>query len=240
MSNKNKSTTSIQRPSLLKYIGEHFRVWGELWRSYRFNKNYQAQKQGDGHPVLVIPGFLGSDWSTKRVRVFLTKLGYKTYGWGLGKNLGDISQLNILVQQIEQLYKEHQTPVSLLGWSLGGVYARQLAKENPALIRQVITMGSPFAGINEPNNAAWLYRIINRGRAVAEADKKWLKDIPAPAPVPTTAIYSKSDGIVPWEACIEAKEDALHQNVEIDGCHFGLGHNPEVWLILEERLSVRS
>lgn len=225
----------IKRPSVIKYIAEHFRVFSELRQSYKFEKTYQPKTKGDGHPVLVIPGFMGSDWSTGRVRKFIENLGYTTYGWELERNYGDISKLNVLLKRIEALHDQHQAQVSLLGWSLGGVYARQLAKARPELIRQILTMGSPFAGINEPNNAAWLYRLINKNRVVAEADKKWMHDIAAPAPVPTTAIYSKSDGIVHWKTCME-QEDDIHQNVEIKGGHFGLGHNPEVWLIIEDRL----
>jgi len=228
---------TIQRPSLFKYVSEHIKVWGELGRSFKFRRTYKPTTKGDGHPVLVIPGFLGSDYSTGRVRRFLKKLGYTPYGWGLDRNLGDISKLNVLLEKAEKLYNIHGEKVSLLGWSLGGVYARQIAKAKPEIIRQVITMGSPFAGIDQPNNAKWLYDLINKGKVVSEADKeKWMKDIAAPAPVPTTAIYSKNDGIVPWQACMEQTVDAIHQNVRIEGCHFGLGHNPEVWLILEDRL----
>ncbi len=227
----------IKRPSFLKYIGEHFRVWNELRKSFYFRRSYKPVTKGDGHPVLILPGFLGSDLSTGRVRRFLKKLGYTPYGWDLERNLGDISKLNILLERIETLYEKHGEKVSLLGWSLGGVYARQLAKAKPDLIRQIITMGSPFAGINEPNNAKWLFDLINRGKEIAKEDKeKWMVDISAPAPVPTTAIYSKNDGIVPWQACMEPIVDAIHQNIRIEGCHFGLGHNPEVWLILEDRL----
>ncbi len=230
-------SSPIQRPSFLKYVGEHIRVWGELRRSYYFRRSYQPVTKGDGHPVLVIPGFLGSDLSTGRVRRFIERLGYTPYGWDQERNLGNLDKLNTVIQKIEELHDQHQTKVSLLGWSLGGVYARQLAKAKPESVRQVITMGSPFAGINEPNNAKWLFDIINRGKEISEENKKrWMLDIPAPAPVPTTAIYSKNDGIVPWQACMEITEDELRQNIEIEGCHFGLGHNPEVWKILEDRL----
>lgn len=239
MSEKLVYKKGIQRPSWMNYMLEHFRVWKDIWASGKFIQSFNAEKKGDGHPVLMIPGFLGSDLSTGRIRRFFKELGYETYGWGLDRNLGDISKLNQLEDRIRQLYEKHQMKVSLVGWSLGGVYSRQLAKANPEYIRQVITMGSPFADIEAPNNARWLYELINNRKSVADADQKWLEDIAAPAPVPTTAIYSKDDGIVPWQACMEKTVDELHQNVQITGGHFGLGFNPDVWVIIEDRLQYK-
>ena len=225
-----------QRPSLFKYIAEFIRFWIELLKAFIFRKRYEVTTQGDSHPVLVIPGFMANDLTTSPLREFIKKLGYSPYPWDLRRNYGDISQLNILEKKIEELYAKHQTKVSLIGWSLGGVYARQLAKEKPHLIRQIITMGAPFAGIHQPNNAAPLYNLINVHKPIAVGDKKWLVDLLSPAPVPTTAIYSKQDGIVPWQVCMEQKEDDTHQNIEIKGGHFGLVRNPSVWLIVEDRL----
>lgn len=236
MTDSRNNKNPIKRPSFYKYVGEHFKVWNELRKFYKYRKNKKIPKTGDGHPVLVLPGFMGSDFSTKEFRKFLKKLGYTAYKWDLGRNYGKISQLNILLKKIQDLHDTHQSKVSLIGWSLGGVYARQLAKAKPSLVRQIITMGSPFAGIDEPNNAHWLYSLINSNREISDSDKKWMEDIISPAPVPTTAIYSKEDGIVPWEACMEPVEDELHQNIEIKGTHFGLGINLTVWAIAEDRL----
>ncbi len=236
MSNSKTYNQQIKRPSWKKYLGEHFKVWQEIWRLNKFRKTYKPERLGDGHPVLMIPGFLGSDLSTGRIRVFLNKIGYETYGWELGRNYGNVAKLNLLEERLVSLHDKHQTEVSLVGWSLGGVYARQIAKANPGAVRQVITMGSPFAAIEAPNNAKWLYDLINRHKPVSEADQKWLQDIDAPAPIPTTAIYSKEDGIVPWQACMEKVVDEIHQNVRITGSHFGLGFNPQVWRIIENRL----
>ncbi len=232
-----KTDTPITRPSLWKYIGEHIKVWFEVFRFLRFKRHFKPKADGDGHPVLVIPGFMTTDWSTRTYRSYIDEFGYQSYGWGLGRNLGDISELNILEEKIDELYDKHQEPVSLVGWSLGGVYARQLAKVKSAKVRQVITVCSPFAGIDQPNNAKWLFNLVSVGTEVSEADKqKWTQDIPSPAPVPTTALFSKDDGIVPWAACMECEEDNLHQNVEIKGTHFGLGFKPSVLHITQDRL----
>jgi len=117
------------------------------------------------------------------------------------------------------------------------VYARQIAKTHPDMIRQVITLGSPFAGVQEPNNAAWIYNhLLGRERA-SDINEELIKDIPNPAPVPTTAIYTKEDGVVPWQVCLEKVEDEWHQNIQVRGAHLGLGVNPSVLYILADRLS---
>jgi alpha/beta superfamily hydrolase len=232
-----KETEPVKRPSIWKYIGEHIKVWIELIKFIWFKRTYRPKKDGDGHPVLVLPGFMTSDWSTKEYRKYLHEFGYTPYGWGLGRNYGGISELNLLANKIDLLYEQHQEPVSLIGWSLGGVYARQLAKAKPEKIRQVITVCSPFAGIDKPNNAAWLYKLVSIGLEIDEEDrKKWTTDIISTPPVPTTALFSKDDGIVPWQVCMEPLEDDIHQNVEIEGTHFGLGFKPSVLRITQDRL----
>ena len=124
----------------------------------------------------------------------------------------------------------------IIGWSLGGIYARQLAKQDPSIIRQVIVMGSPVKGVILSNNATWMYDLLKKSKLVAgDVDQKMLDDIPVPAPVPTTAIYTKEDGVVPWELCLE-EEDESHQNVQVRGSHLGLGVNPLVLQIIADRL----
>ncbi len=227
-----------EKPSFLSFIGENINVWFAMWRSHKFRKSYPFTPKGDGHPVLVVPGFMASDLSASSLRKFIKAQGYTPYGWNLGRNYGNISELNTLLAQIETLHAKHGTPVSLIGWSLGGVYARQLAKEKPELIRQVITLASPFADIERPNNATWLYKLINDRRPIAPADEKWLIDLPGPAPVPSTALYSKEDGVVPWPACMEPIVDEWHQNIEVTGGHLGMGYNPATLVVVADRLQL--
>ncbi len=229
-------SNSIKRPSLLWSLTEGGRAIVELgtYLPYRFlNK---IPKTGDGHPVLILPGFMATDFSTVPLRSFIYDLGYKVYGWGEGRNFASIEYLELLLEKIDMLYDKHGMKISLIGWSLGGVYARQLAKERPNKIRQVITMGSPFKGITKPNNAKWMYNIITKGKGTDGIDPELLADIPHPAPVPTTAIYSKQDGVVPWEMCKEDVENKIHQNIEVRGSHLGLGVNPSVLQIIADRL----
>lgn len=232
MRKKNK----IGRPSLFWLFTEGGRAVAELGFSIPYRTFFADKEKGDGHPVLVIPGFMSSDFSTGPLRKFIKKSGYTPYKWELGRNTAELEFLDKLSDKIEEIYNIHNEQVSLIGWSLGGVYARQLAKRKPDLVRQVITLGSPFKGINEPNNVAWIYNLISERDRIEDLNPELFKDIPLPAPVPTTAIYSKEDGIVPWQLCLE-EEDEIHQNVQVRGSHFGLGVNPGVLEIIADRLS---
>jgi len=225
----------IKRPSLILYFTETFRAIGDRVASIQFRKTFTPTTKGDGHPVLVIPGFLTSDTSTKILRDFIKRIGHTPYAWEMGRNYGNIEDLVTLVEKLDALHKKHQEKVSLIGWSLGGVYARELAKQRPELVRQVITLGSPFAGLQEPNNASWIFDLM-KGEKAKKLDPVWLATVPNPAPVPTTALYSKKDGIVSWMVCME-KEDALHQNIEVRGSHLGFGFNKQVMVIIADRLS---
>ena len=229
----------MKRPSLLLYLTEIPRAVWERIRSAKYMKKFTPKVKGDGHPVFFVPGFMASDNSTKILRKFLNRIGYKTFGWGLGMNLGNLDDLEILSQKLKEIHQKEGRKVTLIGWSLGGVYARELAKENPLLIRQVFTMGSPFKGIKVPNNATWLFRLIH-GRKAEEKHGDKIEQIPIPPVVPVTAIYSKKDGIVPWQACMENPENDLHENREVRGSHFGLGVNRDVLEIIVEKISVRA
>ena len=227
---------NIKKPSKLLLYTEGFRALLELASVNIFHLFKKYKNNGDGHPVLVVPGFLGSGYSTKLLRKFIDKLGYHAYDWGLDRNLADFDDLEFLAMKIDNLYRMYNQKVSLIGWSLGGLYVRQLAKEKKEKVRQVITLGSPFNGANEPNNARWLFDFIKKQQGTKEIDEAILADLPNPPPVPTTSIYSKEDGVVPWQVCIEREEDEFHQNVQVHGSHLGFGANPSVFYIIADRL----
>lgn len=227
---------AVGRPSLFWLFTEWGRAITELGLFIPYRKFLAPKNHGDQHPVLVLPGFMASDASTEPLRKFLTESGYTTYGWDLGRNSAKVEYIAVLLERLESIYKEHGEKISLIGWSLGGVFARQLAKARPNLIRQVITLGSPFKGIDQPNNVAWIYNLISDdNKSVKDIDPVLFEDLPKPAPVPTTAIYTKEDGIVPWQLCLE-EEDEIHQNIQVRGSHFGLGVNPSVLEIIADRL----
>jgi hypothetical protein len=224
------------RPSFFWLMTEPGRALTELGMSYSYNSLHPSKASGDGHPVVILPGFMSSKTSTTMLRNHVQKLGYSAYDWGLGRNYGKVEYMGLMLETLDEIYKVHGMQISLIGWSLGGIFARQLAKERSEIIRQVITLGSPFRDITQPNNIEWLYSVISGGKKAKHTNKALLDDMPLPTPVPTTSIYSKEDGIVPWRMCMEAEEDALHQNIQVRGSHIGLGMNAGVLGVIEDRL----
>lgn len=196
--------------------------------------------RGDGHPVMVLPGLGAADGSTHYIRNHLYKLGYDTYAWGLGRNLGPRngidSMLSLLADRVQTIYEQSgQQEVSLIGWSLGGIYAREIAKLVPGNVRQVITLGTPFKGGSNDTNAALLYQILSKDSS--HRDPNILKRISEPPPVPFTSIYSKTDGVVNWQASIETDGEYI-ENIEIPAAsHLGLGHNPISMYVVANRLT---
>lgn len=224
---------NIKKPSWFLNLTEIFRAIVDLLRGLIFRVSYKTKMSDDRHPVLVVPGFLGSDFSTSFLRKFITEMGHPAFGWGLGRNLGDLEDLVRLTQNLEKIYAKYNQKVTLIGWSLGGVYARELAKQNPQLVHQVITLGSPFKGLNAPNHARWVFDLMGKEDQLSPEE---MAKIPEPAPVLTTAVYTKQDGIVPWQMCMEDEEDSLHRNIEVWGSHCGLIFNPKVLEIVVAQL----
>ncbi len=197
----------------------------------------QRAPAGDGHPVIVFPGLSASDASTAPLRTYLERLGYEVSGWNQGFNFGPRAGVMKTVKwQIEQSVATSGRRVSLIGWSLGGIYARELAKEMPDHVRSVITLGTPFAGSHKSTNAWRLYEITS-GR---DADRESARyDLPAAPPVPTTSLYSRSDGIVAWQASLQApcSINLKTENIEVLASHIGLGLNPSAWWAVADRLA---
>lgn len=230
--------THIERPSFFLFMTEMIRAWFERVRSIKFRNKAEGFTQGDQHPVLVIPGLLGNDKSTKPLRKFIEKLNYKVFGWELGTNLANLEDLRTLSYQLQKIYHTYGQKVSLIGWSLGGIYARKLAKDHPEMIRQIITLGSPFSKLDAPSYGMWTIKLLTRSRefVIPEAHREWVEALPEPLPIPTTSIYTKQDGVVPWQVCMEECEDEIHQNIEISGSHVGLVANKQALEIIADRL----
>ena len=195
--------------------------------------------RGDGHPVMVLPGWMTSDASTVPLRGLLKDLGYAVHGWGLGRNLMASEEMERkLADRVDALTDRYGRKISLIGWSAGGVYARVIAHQMESSIRQVITLGSPFRGVKGATNVEWLYEWVT-GESIDDADRQIRQRAATPPPVPATSIYSKGDGIMHWEACRDAEEGHLRQNIEVSGSHTGLGHNPAVLKCIADRLALR-
>jgi hypothetical protein len=196
-------------------------------------------RRGDGHGVLVLPGLLASDTSTLPLRWYLGWLGYDVRGWDLGRNRGPTEEvLAGLPRALLSHARRTGGPVSLVGWSLGGIYARELARQNAKHVRQVITLGSPFA-LTDPRRQSRVNVPYQRLRHL-HADSARLptpKDRARPIGVPSTSVYSRLDGIVSWSACQEpASRD--HQNVEVRCSHLGFGVDPATLWLIADRLAV--
>jgi hypothetical protein len=195
--------------------------------------------RGDRHPVLVLPGFTGSDQSTVPLRWFLRSQGYWTHGWQLGRNLGPTHRVLLgMEQRLVELHERHGRPVSIVGWSLGGIYARSLARRRPAMVRQVITLGSPFRmEANDRSAASNLWDSLQGGFS-SELDEMLVPERQKPKlTVPSTAIYTRTDGVVRWYTCLE-EDGPLRQSIEVRGSHSGLGVNPAVLLAIADRLAL--
>jgi len=192
--------------------------------------------RGDGHPVLVLPGLTTSDRSTFSLRRFLKSKGYAAHGWEMGLNLGPRPGVEQgLIDLVNKLHDEHGRKVSIVGWSLGGIYARQLGKMMPKKVRQVISMGSPFGGSPRATNAWRVYEMAS-GQSSHDGERHMGGTISAPPPIPTTAIYSKTDGICAWQNCIETQSD-IAENIEVKASHCGLGHHPAAVYAVADRLA---
>ena len=190
--------------------------------------------KGDGHPVLVFPGLGANDMTTAPLRLFLKHLGYATQAWGQGFNFGP--RAGVLAQckaDLLALYQKHGRPVSLIGWSLGGIYARELAKLCPDETRCVVTLGTPFTGHPRATNA---WRFFEFASGTSGHDPGLMAQIRKAPPVPTTSIYSKTDGIVAWQCSVNAP-GPLVENIEVHASHIGLGMNPLALYALADRLA---
>ena len=197
----------------------------------------QRAPAGDGHSVLVFPGLGASDPSTYPLRGYLSKLGYVSEGWSQGFNFGPRDGvLETARRNLEDAYERSGRKVSLIGWSLGGVYARELAKEAPDKVRCVVTLGTPFAGPPKSTNAWRIYELAS-GNAIDAEHARY--DLHVAPPVPTTSIYSRSDGIVAWRGSVQDPGFGHRQieNIEVVASHIGMGVNPSAWWAVADRLA---
>src|SRR3981189_1369862 len=192
--------------------------------------------KGDGHPVLALPGFLASDLSMAPMRRYLKELGYDTHAWNLGRNLGGVaSKRGALRDLLTQIHEQTAKKVSIIGWSLGGVYARDLALQLPDMVRAVITLGSPFANDITATNATKLYEALS-GEGIND-NPEIREAIAGDLPVPATSIFSGTDGIVTWPPSLLRPSDTS-ENIEVYlASHVGLGVNPAALWAVADRLA---
>ena len=226
-------------PSKLLALTEGHRAMGELAAFVALRPLMSFLPRGDGHGVLVLPGFMATDSSTVPMRRLLSQLGYEVAGWNLGRNLRvDNERVEAMARCVNELYQKTGGKISIIGWSLGGVFARELAKQMPDKVRQVITLGSPISDNRRYTNARPIFEAINGKRPEPMKSGKFKKLSDAP-PVPTTSILTKADGVVHWKGSVQhpAKNNPQTENIEVFASHVGLGVNPAVMLAIADRLA---
>jgi pimeloyl-ACP methyl ester carboxylesterase len=199
----------------------------------------RARKRGDKHPVLVLPGLAASDASTFPLRWHIDAWGFNAHAWGMGRNMGPTPEvIRGLRTRLNELHTRHGRKVSIVGWSMGGIYARFLARELPDAVRQVITLGSPYRMVTGDRSAAspltdhlrpTFDERVKAARRVPEEEKR-------PLIVPATSVYSKIDEVVHWKHCID-RVGHHRENVEVRVPHVALGYNPGVLYVVADRLS---
>lgn len=222
-------------PALALYLTEPVRAAGE-YATFRAARWATALPRGDDHPVLVLPGLLSADRSTRPLRHALRALGYHAHGWRLGRNIGPTAQaVTGMRARLDELAERHGRPVTVIGWSLGGIFARALGRRMPDAVRQVITLGSPIR--MEHTSQARAYAAFERYSHLHA--ERW--DLPlergsAPLQVPSTSIYSRTDGIVAWQACLDLPAPNA-ENIPVFGSHVGLGCNLAALWAVADRLA---
>ena len=190
--------------------------------------------RGDGGPVLVMPGFTASDASTLPLRMLLRELGHRPAPWGLGRNLGPTPEtLTGISDRLHEVADQSGRAVSIIGWSLGGVYGRALAQWHPELVNQVISLGSPFnIEPDESTTVSPFYNWLSRHRRFIKRDEVDLDTVPCPS----SSVYSRTDGVVAWQSCLQTVGPTA-ENIEVMGSHCGLGVNVAATYAITDRLA---
>ncbi|MFT3816085.1 MAG: alpha/beta fold hydrolase [Rubrivivax sp.] len=220
-------------PRLLQWL--EWRALGEMAATLFAWPTLALSPRGDGHPVLVLPGLVASDGSTQMLRTFLRERGFAVHGWGQGRNLGPRAGVHeAMLAQLDRLHASSGRKVSLVGWSLGGLYARTLAQDRPDAVRNVIMLGSPISGHPRSTRAWQLYELASGRRADDDAEQWQRPDFPGA--VPRTSIWSRSDGIVAWRSSTLPPGDRT-ENIAVHGSHVGLGVNAAVLHAVADRLA---
>jgi pimeloyl-ACP methyl ester carboxylesterase len=231
------ATGNGARPNVGLFLTDFPRALGDYGMYVAAAPFLRRAPRGDGHPVLVLPGLMAADSSTRTLRGYLRRLGYHVHGWRLGRNVGPTPEaVRGMGARLDDLLQRHGRKVSVIGWSLGGLYAREIARLRPHDVRQVITLGSPFR-MKDPgeSRASRTYRRFAR-RHVDRGSLPSAEQAAMPLPVPATSIYTRLDGIVSWRACLD-EVGPRSENVAVVGSHVGLGHNPAVLWVIADRLA---
>jgi hypothetical protein len=226
---------AFQAPSLALLATEPLRALLDLCSAHA---GPLAPVQGDGHPVVVYPGLGAGAFTTSQLRAHLRSCDFEALDWELGVNTGPDGLfdewLSALVERVRAVHAQHGRRVSLVGWSLGGIYAREIAKCCPQLVRQVITLATPHNAMAGANHAGTIVKML--GGDTSQLTPQLEARLGERPPVPTTSIYSESDGVVSWRGCLE-EPGADVENIAVHASHLGMTSHPDVLRIVADRLA---
>ena len=232
--------TEMPKPPHRFWTMSEGRAMFELASFYAARPFMTGLPQGDGHAVLTLPGFMATNSSTVPMRGLLRSLGYDAHGWDSGRNVRVNEELiSKLESQLDRLADQSGGKVSLIGWSLGGVLARELAKLQPEKVRLVMSLGSPITDDRAHTNAARLFKFFNGDEPEKIRDGQF-QGLDVAPPVPTTSVLTKTDGIVHWRGSVQdpAKTNGYpSENIRVFASHCGLGVNPSVMIAIADRLA---
>ena len=227
-------------PPALKLTGtEPLRAIAE-YASHLFTA-HDGLPRGDGHTVIMFPGLASDAKAFGPLQRQCRRLGYQALDWGRGLNRGPVGEvepwLDRLTDDVAQLIDQdpYARPATLVGWSLGGIYAREVAKLLAGSVRQVITLGTPFSASADQSRVGWLYEWLS-GQP-ARINRQLSQRLATPPPMPTTSIYSRSDGVVAWQTCTHGRLRPDVEDIEVPGSHLGMAWNPAALRIVAERLA---
>lgn len=233
----NSDPGPVRRPSLALLGAEPFRAVFELARHHLGQAG--RGETGDGHPVVIFPGLGADGRSVAILRDHCRARGYDAFDWGQGFNTGPQGDLDAWLEglrsRVADLLSGHAQTATLVGWSLGGLYAREIGKLMAPRLRQVITIGTPFNAGADHTHAGWLFRLLSGGASMPDAQLS--RRLRTPPPLRTTSIYSRTDGVVAWQTCRHEKPSRLVHDIEVDSSHIGMGWNRDVLDAVTNRLS---
>lgn len=233
------SHLAITRPTLKHTGTEPARALVE-YLSHWFSRR-EPPVSGDGHTVVMFPGLASDATAFGPLRRQCRRQGYTAVDWGRGLNRGPVGDmdrwLDKLTDDVATLVAQDPLarPATLVGWSLGGIYAREIAKRLAGSVRRVITLGTPFNAGTDHSRVGWLYELLSR--QPAHISPALSARLATPPPVPTTSIYSRSDGVVAWQTCTHASARADVEDIEVSGSHIGMAWNPSILSIVADRLA---
>ena len=215
-------------------MSEAPRAGNEILFSQLLKRGLASRVDGEGQGVIVIPGFLGTDGLNKPLVKFLNSRGFKAFGWMDGRNTGPKGKtIDKLTREVEFRFKSTGQKVSLVGHSLGGIYAREIAKKIPEQVQRIVTLGSPFSRPdNDPTMVNKVFRTINSKQRKAQT----VRQLEVPPEVPTSSVFSRADGVIQWRTAIQSNGHDKTENIEVYGSHCGLSNNASVWFLLLDRL----